>query len=197
MGMPPPLVSRWHHLVNMINLIPPEARSKVKREYWVRVVSTWMLLISVVFLVVTLLKIPVYVLVNDQLEAFADSIAAAETNEQHFNEAAAKIESANAISGLLVQEDRVQFSDVIADISNTATVGIQIENYNLTRTEDNTLLIVVAGEASTRQELATFKVNLEAHARFDTVELPISNLAKDVDIPFQITIIPTVIESDV
>jgi hypothetical protein len=46
------------------------------------------------------------------------------------------------------------------------------------------------GTADTRAHLSAFKNALEAHTLFKVASLPLSNLAKDKDIDFSITITP-------
>ena len=53
----------------MINLIPPDALKGVKREYYVRVGTVWAFLLTGAFVALILLLIPLYVLINSQLNA--------------------------------------------------------------------------------------------------------------------------------
>ena len=47
----------------------------------------------------------------------------------------------------------------------------------------------ISGVADSREDLLVFSVNLERDVLFDDVELPVSNLAKDKDIKFTLTIV--------
>ena len=176
----------------MINLIPPVARKKVKREYWIRVVSVWMILVASALVMISLLKLPVYVLVNKQLDAFSSSYESAAENDQQFKLSEELIKDANDISTILSgDEDVYLFSDVITRIGELAGEGIGVNQFTLTREEGQVNLVIITGEADTRQRLADFKNDLEADSLFESAALPLSNLAKDVDIPFKIEIAPT------
>jgi len=177
----------------MINLIPPVARKKVKREYWVRAVSVWMLLISIALVIVTLFNIPVYVLISGQLNAYASPYELATTEDGQFKQSEEEIKTANEFAKILNENtESVAFSDIIARLDELGGAGISVASVNLSRTKDSIDDITVTGQASTRVALANYKERIEAHEFFDTAELPLSNLAKDVDIPFSIKIKPNV-----
>lgn len=176
----------------MINLIPPDARRRVKQEYWIRVVSVWMMLIATALLMVALLRVPVYVLVKSQLEAFSDTYEQATSDDLEFKASEDAIKDANHVGSLLaVTEGSLRFSEVLAAIDSLAGSEIVITSYALTRTDGQVSGITVVGQADTRFALAAFKDALEASDYFESAALPLSNLAKDRDIPFNIVITPT------
>lgn len=51
--------------------------------------------------------------------------------------------------------------------------------------------VKLVGNAATRSNLAAFGDAVESHYRFDDAEIPISNLAKDRDINFTMTVTMT------
>lgn len=55
----------------MINLLPPEAKRVVKKEYMLRVYTIWMFLLASVILIVSVLQIPSFVLAKGQIKALA------------------------------------------------------------------------------------------------------------------------------
>lgn len=176
----------------MINLIPPDAQKQVKSEYWIRVVSVWMILVGSAFLLVTILLTPVYVLINGQLESFLYEYNQANSESQSFVESETEITEINKIATLLANADEeVTFSNIIIKIEQLASSDIQIENFTLSRKGGEISPIVVSGQAGSRFALTEFKDAIEASRIFKSVSLPLSNLAKDTDITFSITIIPS------
>lgn len=175
----------------MINLLPPQGKRRVTREYWVRVVSVWSILIASGVLLVTILHVPVYVLLQNKLDAFVEEFNEATGRKESFDESKAQIVQANVLAKLLAAEDQgVAFTTVTQTLESLAGVDVTIEHIQLQRNEQALAATTISGMATTRQALVRFRDAITAHELFDEVELPLSNLAKDRDIPFSLTISP-------
>lgn len=173
----------------MINLIPQNAQKQVTREYWVRVISVWMFLFGSGFLIVALLNAPVYVLVRSQLKSYQNEFAQASDETDSYNAAEKTITQANNISALLGRSvAQAQFSDVISQLEAIKGPDISIETFDMTRKNGAIDSIVITGVAASRVALSSFKDTLQHTDAFKSADLPLSNLAKDRDIPFSITI---------
>lgn len=158
-------------------------------EYWLRVVTVWLLLIGLGFIVVALLRIPTFVLVESQLRAFSGAYDEAIDKTAAFDEAQAVITEANELSRLLAEEeDQIPLTDMITILDGIAGSAVRINEFNFTRSDGTLTQINVTGVAATRVALADFSKDIEAHELFAEAELPISNLAKDQDIAFSISI---------
>jgi hypothetical protein len=66
--------------------------------------------------------------------------------------------------------------------------GITIDQFSYTSTDSTHAEISLSGRSSTRESLASFVKSLKASKRFSSVDLPVSNLAKDKNIDFSISI---------
>lgn len=175
----------------MINLIPPSAQKQVKHEYWIRVLTMWMLLAGTSFVLCIFFFIPAYVLVQNQLESFSAQFKEADTNSESLKSSETAIVQANAISSLLSQsEDVTSFATVIAEIEKAKNGDILLFDFSMTRADAVFTSITVSGTASSRATLSTFRDSLDSNILFEKVDLPLSSLAKDKDIPFTITITP-------
>ena len=176
----------------MANLIPPDAKKDIVIEYWLRVATIWCILLACAIVVVALLKIPTFVLVHSQLRAFSGAYDSAKEKEISFNEAQDIIISANQLSTLLAAHSTTTTGSEIVDIlDDIAGSGVTISSYNITWDDMTMSAVLISGQASTRLALSNFSKDIEAHPLFEEADLPISNLAKDRDIPFNITIIPS------
>ena len=80
-------------------------------------------------------------------------------------------------------------SDVIEKIVDQSLKGLRITGFLWTKVEGG-ITLSVNGVAQDRQTLITFENRLNASKYFSNVTLPISNLAKDKDIDFQIKFSP-------
>lgn len=174
----------------MINLIPPRGHKVVLREYWVHMGSAWGFLLSGVFVAVLLLFIPSYVLVTSQLRTVEWEQSNTSDTEEMFQSAEEEISEANtAIMQLQRKREGAALSLVVDTLWNEAVSGITLRRIELTRTEEGALEPVeVQGGASTREALAAYKIALERAALFETATIPISNLAREADLSFEVTV---------
>ena len=97
---------------------------------------------------------------------------------------------ANEISQRLTSLDN-QFivSQLVSAVENIAKQKVILETISLSRVDGRINEVSINGEATSRSSLAEFRDQLEEHSFFDTAELPLSNLAKDKEVPFNIKIV--------
>ncbi len=174
----------------MINLIPPHARKEVKHEYWIRVVTVWFFLCITAMGIVALLYIPVYVLIQSQIAAYEETYQRAVQNDSSYKEIQSTLTQTNATAQQLLQgADTQSFSEIIDALERIAGTAVVIEEISSQRNDEGYIETVrVQGIAATREELASFRDMIEAASLFASAELPISNLAKDKDASFAITV---------
>ncbi len=173
----------------MINLIPPHAKSSIIREYWFRVVSVWLFIVSAVTLIITALLIPVYVLINTQITAYAESAEAAisEVNKFDLSSSALVRASQDAVKIVKMQDDP-RFTEYISLFQSLENSAVSINRFEFAKDGDTVAPITIAGKAETRQSLADFREALLTNERIATVVLPISFLVQDKDIEVTFTI---------
>lgn len=177
----------------MINLIPPDARREISLEYWIRVVSVWMVLIGLALLMIALLKVPTLVLVRTQLNVFSSAYTEAKELNDSLQKAKAEIAYANDVAYLLSGESNTSvFVSIIEDLNSLSGSNVVISNFIIEQDETGISNIHIVGNAATRISLARFSDDVEAHPLFLKADVPLSNLAKDKDINFSITIVPEV-----
>lgn len=175
----------------MINLIPPEALKEVKKEYWIRVCSVWAMLVGTAFFIVAIFHIPVHQLLEAQKDSYQEAYANATEQTGEFKTAEESIKNTNAVASLLVKKDeQIAFSAVLKTIDSLVQDGITIENYSFTRKGEGLGPIAVSGRADGRTSLTNYKNAIESNQLFKAATIPLSDLAKDKDIPFTITITP-------
>lgn len=179
----------------MANLIPPAAKKAVIIEYWIRVVTVWLCLIGLAVVIMVCLQAPTMVLVNAQLQAYSEKYSAAIDRSNEFEAAQESIAEANTLATLLVEEsDPVRLTELRAILDELAGDDVEVTGFVFVTEADALAPITVRGIADTRSALALFAEAVEEHALFAQAELPISNLARDRDITFSITIEPAVVD---
>lgn len=172
----------------MINLIPQYAQTKVRHEYWLRVLSVWSFVISVSLLILSVLTIPVYVLVTMQLNAQVNLVGEASEERTMLAESEVDLRLASDMARMVVGgTEYIELTNHISEVTTIAGSAIDLTSYRLDSATAKPTL-VISGIAETREVLAQFRDNLEQNARYDGVELPIASLIKDEDIDFNITL---------
>lgn len=174
----------------MINLIPSSEKRRITLEYWFRVATVWMALFSFATLLAICVMVPAYVLISIQVNSGAATSKEALEKVVAFETAGAVLQRANNQARAVVDNERfVPISDLISLVQQHENESLQISAVAITRVTDSFAPLQVSGEAATRQALAAFRERLLAESEVESVELPISNLAKDRDIEFNLTVV--------
>lgn len=159
-------------------------------EYWIRVLTVWAFIgtISAVLFAVTFL--PVYVLVDAKIDAYQQSAEIASEKIASFESVSRELAKATQQAQLLITSTKeISLSDIITLLDEMENDGINLNQVYVARATAGLEPISLNGRARDRQSLASFRDSLLAHPSIQSVDFPISNLAKDRDIDFTITII--------
>lgn len=174
----------------MINLIPLHEKKRIRFEYWLRVATVWTMLFSCVILLVMCAMVPAYVLISMQINSGAETSKAALEKVVAYEAAGTALREANKQAKAVV--DNAQFipiSDRIGLIRQYENSNVTVSSITISRTADSFAPLEISGLAVSRQALATFREQLLADPQIESVNLPISNLAKDRDIQFNLTVV--------
>ena len=173
----------------MINLVPPQGHIALKHEYILRVASVYGFLLGGVFFASAALMIPTYVLVSTQLTGARDESSRIEETKAAFDMAFGEIKIANtAMAQLRKESDGIPVSDVIVEIVKSAPRGISFTTFQAVREGAELKQIQIQGRATNRSTLASLKSALEASTLFTQAIIPISDLARDTDLSFVVTV---------
>lgn len=174
----------------MINLIPPVAKKKILIEYWTRVVTVWIGTLSAVMVIWSVALLPAYVLITTQTKVFARDSAEIQAEVDGYNTDVARlIDTSSKATRLLAQKDALVLSETINHLETLVQNGVSINSYEVGRVSATELRpITITGRAATREDLANFRETLLSDPKIESALLPLSNLARDRDITFSITI---------
>jgi hypothetical protein len=173
----------------MINLIPATAKASLIKEYWMRAVTVWFFLWSVAVLLGMFILIPSYVLTHSQVTAYKDSAASATEKIANYEAVSKELSRAGVWAGMMKDNFALpETSKYIALFRSFEKNGISISQIAINRGDKGIEPILITGTAENRQTLAAFRDNLVAEEVISSVDLPLSNLAKDRDIPFEVTV---------
>lgn len=177
----------------MINLIPPHAKRSIMTEYWLRVVTVWCMLLSFAGVVGLLVMLPPYVLVSSQVDVYRQSAESATQEIQNYKNMSDVLNRSTQRARIIVEtKNKPVLSEYLALFQSFENEQVRIREIIISReAEFGIAPIRIVGEADTRQALADFRDRLLATDIVEIVDLPISNLAKDSDIVFSLTITPS------
>lgn len=173
----------------MINLIPSVAKRSLLIEYWVRVISAWLILWSISLFVSTLMLYPAYVLISSQVSVYeASAREASQKVASYENVSVSLVRSSQQARSIMDELSIPVFSENITLFEGLQGTGIQLSKLGLSRNDDGIAPVFLVGVADDRQSLASFRDRLLAEEQVTAVDLPIANLARDKDIQFTITV---------
>jgi hypothetical protein len=173
----------------MINLIPQSAKKSIKIEYWLRVITVWGILMTGALIASIFIMAPAYVLINLQIDASAASSAAASEKIATYESVTKDLARSNAeAKAILDTTEYVPISTYIDMIRSIEGENITVSEVTVSRSKTTFAPIQIKGEAVDRQSLSRFRDGLLANPAVAGVDLPISNLAKDKEIQFNLSV---------
>lgn len=176
----------------MFRLLTDEGREKVSREYKIR--RLIVILLALIFIsAITIIGFsPSYILSSiRKQEAFERLRFTTEVeNQEEGRELRAWLAETNKrILALAPDLDTDKASDFVESVLNLRVLGINITGFSWVKVKDK-ITLSVSGTASDRQTLVRFENSINRSELFSDVVLPISGLANDRNISFQIKFAP-------
>lgn len=172
----------------MINLVPHEGTKLIRREYIVRVAAVWCLLLAAAIAGSAVLLVPTYVLVSKQFNAMNEATADSGEVEQEYSKLFQELgASRSMIDQLMRVTERVPSSEIIRHIEYARGKDVNVDTIEIVY-RDATPRIIASGNAATREALRGFVDTLKHDGFFMDASIPVSDLAKDVQPTFTVTL---------
>jgi hypothetical protein len=102
------------------------------------------------------------------------------------------IKAINKFTEVFVNENemnKVQFSYLINKIISLKNKNIKISSFSVAKDVNNTIKIVLNGVSGSRDSLTSFDKDIKKEKYFQSVELPVSYLIKNIDADFTMILI--------
>lgn len=176
----------------MFKLLTDQARQKVAREYALRRTIIMLCGLTLVFLMGATGLLPSYVLSTARLNEVLERARAMNNLLDGKDEPDLRawlIETNHRLKMLSPKLDTDRPSVLLEKAISLSPKGIRLTSFLWTKTEEGANLSV-AGVARDRQTLLSFQNRLNNSGYFSNATLPISNLARDKNIDFQIKFSP-------
>lgn len=169
----------------MINLLPPTAKRAWMWERRLRLFVTFCLLASFVSLTALMASLPT----GELLKRHGQSLAADEGLAKEVQARAREVEKDLRSTRALIEHlskpiEQKQYSVMVAKMDDLAGEDAVLTRFNF----DDKKELELNGIATTRASLSAFRARLENHESVKAVELPLSNLVKDAEVPFSLTV---------
>lgn len=181
----------------MANLLPQNEKKKIRREYAFRRVNVLLAVIFASIIIAIIMLFPSYIITSIHtsemnMEKSSDISIEREEIESAVENTQQQLKALDPEK--LVNES---FVEITKEIISSADSSIEITNITYEKTlekksEEKTEEVLrsqISGIASNRSVLVNFKRKLEQSKMFSKVELPVSNLAQDVDISFNLDLV--------
>jgi hypothetical protein len=168
----------------MMNLIPPAAKRILRIDYIIRVCASYALLFSSALVLIVIMFIPVYVFITIQINNVSGLVSGMQSHELISTEV---LVVANQQATLLTNEAlEYNISDIVDVLNKSGVQGIFMSDIRLQQQTVPT--VTVSGQASTRSALVAFRDSIEMSLKPVTLDLPISNLVKETDLQFSLSL---------
>lgn len=168
----------------MINLLPPTAKKKLTRDYFLRFISMIFVVTGIATLVLCSLSLPTLVMLRHQLGSILDNkdfVSNIEKEQKLLEEEAKEMEV--IVAHIKGQKIPVSHTEVIDLIDSLAGEGVTVDRFTFGEKDK----LTISGSARTRPELSAFRDRLAAEDVFSSVELPLASLVNERDALFNIT----------
>lgn len=173
----------------MFNLLPKEQKRSIYTEYKFRLIILILIFLAVTGIIVAVFLSPSLVLSSFRYNSLVNELQNIEKdtpeleNVEGLQETAKKINDKLKIFG---SEEELSPLSIWQKIIESKTNGIKITNLSYDRNTDK-ISVVVSGRSLTRESLTDFSNALEKSG-FEDVNLPVSDLARDKNLEFSITL---------
>lgn len=175
-----------------MNLLPNEQKFLLKEGLKRRLLIVTLLLVSFSFLAGTALLLPSYFLTKSYLDASEINISV--KGEEVFAETLNLPAEINSKLKLFqTNTDGIKVVDSFSKIIASMPKGVTLSSISFTGERaykgKQATSIMVSGVAADRESLMLFSSNLTKSGEFSSVDIPVSNLTKNKNLPFSVDIL--------
>lgn len=172
-----------------MNLLPQTEKDILRKGFKARSYIVLSNILSVSVFIGLVMLSPAYFFADSHLESIALN-ASAKGEDQDAVKTALQIPD-EINSKLAFMESYVKnpsMADYISSVTSYFTDKIHVNSISIGRKSKKGITIVVSGIASDREALVSFASDLKSSNKFGSVDVPVSSLTRDKDLPFSITI---------
>jgi hypothetical protein len=174
----------------MFKLLPYNEQKRLSANYRLRVLTVALFALCAIEVIgaVSLLPAHFWSGIKGKNIETQHSAVAAELTSVHDSTLSGQFKASKRQLSILGQSSGIPISMVVKTIVATKVSGVSITRITVKEEKTNLFDTTITGIASSRDSLVSFKKSLERETRLSGVALPVSDLARNKDIPFTIHI---------
>ena len=178
----------------MLDFVLKNDRKKIKRNYLCRISIVIMMFLSIAFIFGIVILIPSYFTLSSQEQNLNKQIEDLKETEifakyDQLVNTRERVMHHYEILNINNSHHSLRYSNYISIISERINPGISVNNIKIEVLDSKkSPNILVSGQAERREQLVSFVNSLRGSNMFREVDLPISDLAKESDLNFNLTI---------
>ena len=166
------------------NLLPAMRKKEIRIEYYIRLSIVLLVFVNVVVLIGVVALFPSYMYVKSETEAVKEEYERYQAEVSANKELVEELVRHSYITTTLQEVlDEERFTDILNEVLLKRPEGVTVVGFSYSRTAHT---MTLHGIAATRDLVAPFAQDLEESERFSSVPVPIADLAKNTDLPFQL-----------
>ena len=174
----------------MFNVLPDNLKAKIKTLYRGRLLVVIFIFIFFIQLAFLIFLLPSWVISEAKENEIILQTEEINNLAPELSSFSSLISSTNVKLGIL--NSALQYPVLIPLINtvvSSKTRAVLLNQFTYSLTGTSTATLAIRGISNTREALVSFAKNLQNTKKFKTVDLPISNLAKDKDLDFSINLV--------
>ena len=175
----------------MSNLLPPQDKKRLLLEYDIRLLAVFLFLLLFTGLLASTFLLPSYFISQSKaasIERQSELLKRAITFRESDLSVASLVTTKQKLGGLSAIESKTPHIEVIGAIVRSTDSSVTVDALYYTKNADGSAELKLTGRALSRVALISFSDRLKKEPLFEQVDLPVSNLARDANIIFSITL---------
>jgi len=178
----------------LTNLLPPERRRALQRDYFMRLGVVSLLFVIMLTLAAAILLLPTYVFLSASESAGRIRLSSIESTLSSSEDAALSAQLAalsNSTASLSALAGAHSASEIIRAVLAVSRPGVTLSNFaysSATVANKNQNTLTISGSAATRDALRNYQLALQSSSFARSADLPVSAYAQDANITFTITV---------
>ncbi len=181
----------------MINLIPNEEKKKIAHHFYSRLTILSFLTLGLCAWFAILALVPSWILSKAKQNIIEQDLVIQKGEpvpilDQETSQAIEKLDAKLTLVEQLQTNKFVVTERIINELIKSKVANVKITRISYEVDEKNTRNISISGEATSREELLSFRKALESNQAFKDVTLPISSFVKGENIEFLLSLTPAI-----
>lgn len=174
----------------MINLLPKTEKENLKKGLKLRFIIVALSLLSALFLIGFFMFLPSYFLASGYLSKIIPGNYFLESKDDNSIEEILNlpVEISSKLSFFQSNIDNISVADYFSKIVDYLPEKVQLNSVSFSKNknykEKNGVVILISGVAANRDSLVSFSTLLKESNSFSDVEVPVSSLTRDKNLPF-------------